>query len=194
MRFSVLFVSILLGMPLSCCGEKATSLNTEPIQASAATIRADGLMCPKCANNVTLHTTKAHATAGSNIVDLARTNVSTSVTGITTASGSANFTKTAHGLVVGDKVTVTKNAPTGLTLSQTYNVATVASANVFTLTGITDAGSASSTVEVSVDAKGGGSGTNTSNVITMTGHGFESGDQVRSGTTGGGLALNTAYY
>ena len=146
------------------------------------------------ANNVTLHTTKAHATAGSNIVDLARTNVSTSVTGITTASGSANFTKTAHGLVVGDKVTVTKNAPTGLTLSQTYNVATVASANVFTLTGITDAGSASSTVEVSVDAKGGGSGTNTSNVITMTGHGFETGDQVRSGTTGGGLALNTAYY
>ena len=58
MRFSVLFVSILLGMPLSCSGEKATSLNTEPIQASAATIRADGLMCPQCANNVTLQLEK----------------------------------------------------------------------------------------------------------------------------------------
>lgn len=59
MRISILLlVSMLLAIPLSCCGEKTTSLSTEPIQASAATIRADGLMCPKCANNVTLQLEK----------------------------------------------------------------------------------------------------------------------------------------
>ncbi len=58
MRFSVLTISMILAMTIAGCGEKTTSLNDEPIQASAATIRADGLMCPKCANNVTLQLEK----------------------------------------------------------------------------------------------------------------------------------------
>ena len=55
MRFSIL---LIITMAIAGCGEKTTSLNDEPIQASAATIRADGLMCPKCANNVTLQLEK----------------------------------------------------------------------------------------------------------------------------------------
>ena len=58
MRLSILSISMMLAMAFAGCGEKTTSLSTEPIQASAATIRADGLMCPKCANNVTLQLEK----------------------------------------------------------------------------------------------------------------------------------------
>ena len=116
------------------------------------------------------------------------------------AAAAAKFTKTDHGLSVGDQVTVTKNAPTAYAVGTTYHVQSV-TGNDFTLSA-TNGGaalaptSAVTNMEFTTDTVAGtsnGAGT-PSGSVTATAHGLVTGDKIELNNTHGGKTSGADFY
>jgi len=155
------------------------------------------------ANSLTIHATKEDATGASNIINLTRTGISTSTTGISAAVND-NFTKANHGYKTGDKVVFNSGAPAGATNGTSYYVREGADANTFTLH-TTAANAASNAGKVDITAigssltlestmKASGNVDATTDIVTMSSHGLVNGAKVLITTTSGGATADTAAY
>lgn len=121
--------------------------------------------------------------AGDNL--LVPRSITQSITGISVVGTTATATKTAHGLAVGDRITISGATPSWLNAS--WTVATVADANTFTFTvtppaAITDARAV--TLTISTD------------LVGLTAHGLSAGAIVEfeAIATTTGLTAGTNYY
>ena len=151
-------------------------------------------------NDLTLHTTKADATAGTNIVNLkAPAATTTTLTGATATAGL--FTSTAHGLAAGDKVRISSGTSlVGVDTATTYFVIAPSNANTFTLSatagGSAIATAAGSAITIENNKLTGIAWEADDEILTKASHGLSTGDKVRATDLGGATtaALNTDYY
>ena len=117
------------------------------------------------------------------------------------AGSAAKFTKADHGLSVGDRVTITKNAPTAFTALDTYYVQSV-SGNDFTLSATSGGAalaptSAVANMEFTTDTLAGtASGTvgTPSGTVTATSHGLVNGDRISLNNAHGGKTAGTYFF
>ena len=117
------------------------------------------------------------------------------------AGSAAKFTKADHGLSVGDRVTITKNAPTAFTALDTYYVQSV-SGNDFTLSATSGGAalaptSAVANMEFTTDTVAGtASGTvgTPSGTVTATSHGLVNGDRISLNNAHGGKTAGTYFF
>jgi len=117
------------------------------------------------------------------------------------AGSAAKFTKADHGLSVGDRVTITKNAPTAFTALDTYYVQSV-SGNDFTLSATSGGAalaptSAVGNMEFTTDTLAGtASGTvgTPSGTVTATSHGLVNGDRISLNNAHGGKTAGTYFF
>jgi len=155
------------------------------------------------ANNITLHTSKAHATAGTSKVELNRSGATTAVTGIAAANTNDVLTKASHGFTAGDAVSFTGTAPAGATIDTTYYVgsgtgsATVPAGTFKLYTTATAALTGHATtgvVAITADSTGhsiesnmvgGGNVINATDRVTKTAHGLTTGAKIRVTTAAG---------
>ena len=116
------------------------------------------------------------------------------------AASAAKFTKTDHGLSVGDQVTITKNAPTAYAVGTTYHVESV-NGNDFTLEATNGGGVLAPTsnvtdMEFTSDTVAGttnGAGTPSGSVISAS-HALVTGDKVVLNDAHGGQLTQAAFY
>ncbi|MBL67983.1 MAG: hypothetical protein CMO74_05955 [Verrucomicrobiales bacterium] len=117
------------------------------------------------------------------------------------AGSAAKFTKADHGLSVGDRVTITKNAPTAFTALDTYYVQSV-SGNDFTLSATSGGAalaptSAVANMEFTTDTVAGtASGTvgTPSGTVTATSHGLVNGDRISLNNAHGGKTAGAYFF
>ncbi len=150
-------------------------------------------------NDITLHNTKDNATAGTSAVDLGNT-----VSGATWAASTDNLTKTSHGLESGDVVQLSSIG--GATGASTYTNYYVKKLTADTLELYTDnALTGANKVLVSADGTDvvmqgarltGASWSASSDTVTKTAHGLNTGDKVKVTSDGGatGATTYTDYY
>ena len=115
----------------------------------------------------------------------------------------AKFTKADHGLSVGDRVTITKNAPTAFTALDTYYVQSVAGDD-FTLSSTVGGGapaiaptSAVANMEFTTDTLAGtasGTVSTPSGTVTATSHGLVNGDRISLNNAHGGKTAGTNFF
>ncbi len=146
-------------------------------------------------NDLTLHTTKADATAGTNIVNLkAPAATTTTLTGATATAGT--FTSTAHGLAAGDKVRIGSGTSlVGVDTATTYFVIAPSDANTFTLS-LTAGGSAITTaagsaITIENNKLTGVAWEADDEILTKASHGLSTGDKVQVTDIGGATGAVT---
>jgi len=181
--------------------------NNETAAAINAAVDALTGLSSAVANNVITITAANAGTALIGATSVARANTdganATAPTVVSPATATTySFTKSSHGLSVGDQVTVTKNAPNGFNAGTTYHVV-ASSTNGFNLAE-THGGaavvptSAVANMEYTTDTIAGTSngtvGTPSGIVTVAIGHKLNTGDKIQLNGAHGGELVGTAYY